>query len=726
MRRKELMQLKRINATPKMVDMARNNMISPVKGGKDWCERTFTTRYDMLMRCQTRGRYLMVCLFFPNQVAQGKTTPLYEIYLNREGNEWETRICPGEPQVARWSSAKICNLGMVYSETLINEDYAYGKKFIDGRIWINKEGYKSIKDFLKTKEGGWRGILEFQERAREEQIRQKEEREQKTWDEDMALVPEELEGFKKWSAHEACPDTFIFYDYDRKGAKEGYCSYCRKMVPVKKPRNNKETRCSSCKRKAVFKINTYINTVETRYWKTECIQGIKGGYVIREFQNHARYRGKTKEDPDISHDETYRTIVVNGIVKKYEYGDYKGKKTRWIEDKTSYERWHERSRIYKRNMTALRKGPLKRTTLFDWKELPCNVSEYLKLEAKYPVIEQLVRIGMFTMAEQLIDQTYRIEKYCNLKKTDIAGILKIDRARLKRLREMDAGLNGLNWIQLEKTADTIWPDEMISEFGKEGIRPSDLYFLPTPIHYKKVWNYLKKQSGLSGESMNQTLITWRDYYNMAGQENWNVESTQIGWPKDLQEAHTNVLMAVKGESIKNQTKKLEEKWPEVNKILPETKKFEYKKGKYQIVAATCVEDMVREGTALNHCIDHADFYYDRIQKHEAYPFFLRKSSHPDKPWYTLEVESSGNIRQKRTTGDNQNKDLDDAIPFLQQWQKVFKSRMTPEERKYGALANEQRIKEYRELRENGNKIWHGKLAGKLLVDVLEADFMEAM
>ena len=37
-----------------------------------------------------------------------------------------------------------------------------------------------------------------------------------------------------------------------------------------------------------------------------------------------------------------------------------------------------------------------------------------------------------------------------------------------------------------------------------------------------------------------------------------------------------------------------------------------------------------------------------------------------------------------------------------------------------------RIENYKNLRENGNKVWHGKLAGQLLADVLEADFMEAM
>ena len=35
-------------------------------------------------------------------------------------------------------------------------------------------------------------------------------------------------------------------------------------------------------------------------------------------------------------------------------------------------------------------------------------------------------------------------------------------------------------------------------------------------------------------------------------------------------------------------------------------------------------------------------------------------------------------------------------------------------------------KEFKELRETKAKIWHGHLAGKLLVDVLEADLMEAV
>ena len=96
------------------------------------------------------------------------------------------------------------------------------------------------------------------------------------------------------------------------------------------------------------------------------------------------------------------------------------------------------------------------------------------------------------------------------------------------------------------------------------------------------------------------------------------------------------------------------------------------------------------------------------------------------PWYTLEVEPSGNIRQKRTTGDKQNKDLKKALPFLQKWQQYFKKQLTKKEKKLGEKANILRQEEYKKLRKDGNKVWHGPLAGKLLADVLEADFMEAI
>lgn len=723
MRRKELERLKRINATPKMIRMAQNNILPfPVKKGEDWREKEFTTRYDMMIRCQTRGQYLMVCLFFPRLIAQGQTTPSYEIYINPEGHQFETRILPGPGKPPKWSSAKIDNLEMVFTETLIWDYWEYGKEFIDSRIWINRDGRETLKRYLKTKESGWRAVKEFQDKCRDEQIKLAEEREKEPWDKDMALVPKELPGFERWSKHEAQKDTFIFYDSVK--SKEGYCSYCEKMVPIGKPKHRKETKCSSCGRKAYFWLNTYRHTTKPTSWNTVCIQPIKGGFVIRKFYNTMRFY-RNKLDPTITHSEHTRIICQGNDVRKYEYGEYKGKEIRW-NDAKKYGGGYISGKLYYGNKRGLKNGPLKHSTVFEWtKDRPTeNVYEYLMLEKEHPFIEQLVKIGMKRLTRELM-QRYSVSQYLDEKKTDICGILRIDKARLKRLKAMDAGLNALLWIQIEKMEDTIYPEGMIEDLQSVG-SPSVFGFLPAPHDYKKIWRYLKRQEEKSNEGMYQLMTTWRDYYNLAEQEKWNVAAKQIGWPKDVVNAHMEVILAARGRSIKDQATRLEKKWPKVNEILPKTKKFEFKKGKYQIVAATCIEDMVREGIALSHCMDKADFYYDRIEKYEAYPFFLRKTDHPDKPWYTLEVESSGNIRQKRTTGDNQNPDLDEAIPFLREWQRYFKSKMTPEEVQYGILANQKRIEEYKQLRKDEKKVWHGKLAGKLLADVLEADFMEAM
>ena len=56
----------------------------------------------------------------------------------------------------------------------------------------------------------------------------------------------------------------------------------------------------------------------------------------------------------------------------------------------------------------------------------------------------------------------------------------------------------------------------------------------------------------------------------------------------------------------------------------------------------------------------------------------------------------------------------------------FKEVMNDEEKEQGKAADKKRKEEYKKLREEQKKVWRGKLAGQLLADVLEADFMQAI
>lgn len=669
----------------------------------------------------------MVALFFPADVAAGILTPVYEIYCNPEGDEFVTRILY-KGKETKWSTAKLENLGMVFESTQIGY-WGMDIRDIDSRIWQNKEGKNTIQRFLKTKEKGWRGIVEWQDRTKKEQIKRKEQRQQEPWDKDMSLVPEGvLPGFRRWSQHDATKQHFIFYEYDKAGVKTGYCSYCEKQVPIMKPRHNKKAVCRCCKKPVVFKCSGKIKKLSRDEYYTEYIQKIKGGIVIRKFRNYHYWRDRTPDNPHICLFETDRYIGFdNGICRHYTWGMYKNKKMRWIPSNSEIHEtyYSERiTRLYKRNLTSLKKTAFKNSAIDLWKELPCGTAKYLYIERGNPVVEQLARVGMFRLAEEMMKVSYGNGRLLKQDETELVKLLKIDKARLKRLKNMDGGLCALKWMQYEKIANTLWPDEMIKDFSEAGIEPAGgLGFLPQPLHFVKIWNYLKKQEELSGDSIRQVRITWQDYVNMAETAKWNTKAEQILYPKNLKEAHTGVILYLRGDSMKKQAKALEKKWPKVNGILPALTKFEYAQGNYQIRVPNSILDIVKEGTALNHCVHTCDFYFDRIQKNETYLFFLRKADAPDTPWYTLEVEASGNIRQKRTTGDNQNKDFNDAVPFLKKWQKVFRSRMTEEEKKLGILADRARIAEYQKLRKDGNKVWHGKLAGQLLADVLEADFM---
>lgn len=731
MRKEELRKLKRINATPKMVQMGKNNNKKMVyEDSRGWRNLKKNTEFDLFVRTQTRGKYLMVCLFFPEKLAAGELTPTYEIYCNAEGDEYITRYLKAGEEKG-WKTAMADNLVLV-------SDYWSGGWYrelfpgIEKRIWQNPEGKKTIQHFLMTEKTGIDGLVEWQRKVKAQKVQEAEDREKAPWDADMKLVPKIMPSFKNWMKKEAAGKYFIIYEYKKGKAPDmGWCSGCQRFVPIMEPRHNKEGRCK-CGRNITFKAAGRIKTLSTGWYEAQCIQKIDGGIVVRKFEQYQWYRDADYTKPKSVMLENERILIMdNGTVKRYYYGLYKNKEHRYILDKNycpkggTYYSYYA-TKLYRGNLKKLKKTVLKNSAVDLWEILPMSVTEYLAIECVNPALEKLAKIGMFKLAQDLMkrdpDNTM-IQKDA----TELAKILKIDNARLKRLREIDGGGISLRWYQYEKMVNCIWPDEMIKDFEDNRISFSSFGFLPHPHNsYVKLWHYLLKQKELCGEPLFQIMRTWNDYIYMAEKAKMDIKNERIWKPKDLKAAHNEVVLILQQGEMEKEAKKLEKKWPKVNENLKKLKKFEYSDGKFAIVVPENILDIVKEGRILQHCVHTCDFYFDRIQKDETYLFFLRRAESKEVPWYTLEVEAGGNIRQKRTTGDNQNKDFEEAVPFLKKWQKEFVKRLTKEERELGEKADQARVTEYEKLRRDGNKVWRGKLAGKLLADVLEDDFMAAV
>ena len=263
MRKEELRNLKRIYATPKMVRMAKENKqavaYEAMLGWERGHKKRMSSLYDIFVRCQTRGPYLMVCIFFPGDIAKGEKTPAYEIYCNPEGNEYITRVLRKGKEKG-WSTAMADNLELMPS--FMNDRHWY--KGMEKRVWQNPEGMDTIKSFLGTQEKGIWGLVGWQRNVKRKKIEEKEKREQAPWDADMALVPEIFPSFISWKKKEAATEHFIFYRYDRNGTDEGYCTYCGRMVPVTKPRHNKEGFCRRCGTPVEYKAEGKAGTIRTR------------------------------------------------------------------------------------------------------------------------------------------------------------------------------------------------------------------------------------------------------------------------------------------------------------------------------------------------------------------------------------------------------------------------------------------------------------------------------
>lgn len=727
MRKEELRKLRALPATKEMMEKGKHfKEVSEER----WWNKTVYTRivpdYDMLIRVQNLSGYIKVAVFIPEWMRKDINSPAYEIFINVAGEEWITRELDERGKEVRWLTAIAHNLGGQgnWSWNLKHE-----------KIYANHDAIQSLSRLpLEHKDDTAKGMHRlclWQKEQKEKDIKRREKREQAPWDADMALVPKVPKDFEEWMRKEAANEYYIIYEYNPKGQKEGFCSKCKRFVPIFDPKHGAKSKCPLCKAKGTFRAHSRIQTLATEWYRAEIIQKFCGGIVVRTFKQRQWYRGSGYTDPNVYTQEYERIMIFeDGRIKRYEWGVYKNKYARWLCDKNYIPhrrtKYHELSvKLYKRNLGQLKRHSFLNQSAIDlWPELPCAVADYIELEKGNPAIEMLAKLGMFRLAKDIINSSYD-GKLFKEDETEIAKLIKIDKNRLKRLKEMDGNIWSLRWMQYEKEADTAWPDEMIKDFGEARFATSVFGFLHTPISFVRCYNYLKKQAAMMNETIAQTLTTWRDYINMADQLKMNTKLDQIARPKNLKYAHDEMVLIKESKGLKKTAKEIEKKWPKINEQLQKLQKFEFTKGEYMVLAPKNVLDIVTEGTVLKHCVHTCDYYFSRIQSDESYLFFLRHSNHPDMPWYTLEVEPSGNIRQKRTTGDNQNPDFQKAVPFLKQWQKHFCKQLTEEEKKLGEKADELRKENYKNLRKNGNKVWHGKLAGKLLADVLEADFMAA-
>lgn len=725
MKKGELKKLRTLKATKKMMEMAANDTIKRERVGA-WAYSSVreSYKYGLYMRCQILNGILKVAFFLPEHMRMGAVLPVYELFINRETGEFLTY----DRKLDRWLTAKLDMLPwpgyVTYSE----------------KKWINPEGSRTIKRYLGVSNGGYKGILAYQLKVRADELKQRHKRETDPWDMDMEQTPELPKDWSRWVSKVGIPENYIFYHYDRKGVTRGYCTYCEKEVPVKHPKHNKQGTCSCCRNKITFKSEgKAAGVVRTDTVRMYLIQRCEDGMMIREFTGERAYRREDYYNEECRFWEVRRAIFDNegyGL-RAYYWGDYKHSTMRWIKTDicSSYSQsyyYYYRiydGRVYGRTLPDLAKKELRKTGLVEAiataKEI--DPEKYLAVWKNVPELERLAKAGLGTLVKEFMYGKCTIEGcFKNRLCGDLKKLLGIDSQELARLRRCNGDSSFLKWLQYEKMTGKLLPDHVISWFCQEGITIDDLKFISDRMSMVQIYNYVRRQMKESSMKSREVLTTWSDYLAMAERFHMDTQDVIIYRVRKLRKRHDELVERSHSKSLAIKAGEILKKYPHVEQIYKSIKDiYEYSDKNYSVVSPRCIEDVLREGENLHHCVGSSDRYWERIERRESYVLFLRRSSDPGKAYYTLEIEPDGTVRQKRTMYDRQEADIEDATKFLKKWQKEVSKRIGSEEKQLAQISHSLREQEFAEMREKQLIIHTGELSGRLLVDVLTEDLMEA-
>lgn len=723
MKKQALLAMRPLNATAKILRVVRSDVPKEVRikyGGYSYV--MIQRKYDLYLRCCIENDILKVALYYPDNLRTGGRQPSYEVYIDRSARRFVTydRISN------KWRDAMLDRLDWPSHISL------------SPNTWMSAADSRTVASYLKTDKRGYAAILHYQKGLREEALTLRHKKETDVWDKDLAAMPSLPKDWTRWVDKVGIPENYMFYQYEKRGAKTGYCSYCGKDIPLKdKPLHNKTGRCPRCRHEVTFKAIGRMGHIETDEVSVYLIQAYPGGFILREFHAKRIYRAGNYRTPEIACFERCRTIVDQNMKSRnYYIGVYKQKDYRWIkgEPEDSYYGYgyyygRKKGRVYGRNLPHLARTALQQTGLADWlwkQELVAYPRSYLNILEDIPPLEKILKADLPALEKECMGASGSVKPYIKAPKaSSLTKALGIDSQELARLRRYNGGRMFLGWLQMEKEQGRPIPDEVILWFCQNMINVNDLNFIWGKMSAVQVKNYLTRQAQASGETIRQVLSTWGDYLSMAGKLGIDTNDEIIFWAKLLHQRHDELVVRFKYRNKEAQAAEVLNAFPNVDQICQSIRtKYEYSNGEYTIIVPNGVLDIIVEGDFLCHCLRGSDRYWDRIVTHESYILFLRRTSAPNVPYYTLEVEPDGTVRQKRTKFDRQEDDIKDATKFLAEWQQVIAKRLTAGARKKAAASRVLREQEFEQMRKDNVIIHVGELAGRRLVDVLTADLME--
>ena len=240
----------------------------------------------------------------------------------------------------------------------------------------------------------------------------------------------------------------------------------------------------------------------------------------------------------------------------------------------------------------------------------------------------------------------------------------------------------LDTLKRVKVLGKVTEDNFINErivrqarhrFDKSDLRTLSKYAKRCNISVRKLLRYIiqveKDNPGCSRNPCPDVWITYKDYMENAIFLQYDIKNPVVSMPKNLFQAHD--IASRSADAVREQkeiasmaalTKRLE-------------KKYAYEDDTYIIRVPQSVQEIVREGQKLSHCVAR---YATSHAEGKTTILFLRRKSAPSVPWVTIEIKGFKIIQKEGK--HNTYRIPDDALQFIDKWLKAVEKRAKQREK----------------------------------------------
>ena len=147
-------------------------------------------------------------------------------------------------------------------------------------------------------------------------------------------------------------------------------------------------------------------------------------------------------------------------------------------------------------------------------------------------------------------------------------------------------------------------------------------------------------------ALKDKMSDWTDYVTCAGRIGIDLTDLYYLLPKNLTEAHNHATREVEKLEQKiadEKQKRMNAKIHRIMKSMLGIKAMDMKTDQFMIVLPKDGEDLKHEGSVLHHCVGT---YAKKVASGETMILFVRRSNHPDVPYFTMEWRDN-EIKQLR-------------------------------------------------------------------------------